>query len=77
MWVDQFCAPELARAKNGLCRKFLTRTKRAWQDGRGFRRKRIELLRWAQFARRAHLTFADHMHDFDFGAELLRLIERT
>jgi hypothetical protein len=41
--------------------------KAAWKDVRGLRREGIELLGWAQFASRAHLPFADHVHDFDSG----------
>ena len=39
----------------------------AWKDERDLRREGIELLGWAQFAPRAHLPFADHVHDFDSG----------
>jgi hypothetical protein len=35
--------------------------------GTGSRRQRIELLRWTQFARRAQLALADHVHEFDTG----------
>jgi DNA polymerase V len=31
----------------------------------GLSRKRIELLRWTQFARRAQLTLADHVHELN------------
>ena len=35
--------------------------------GTGSRRQRIEPLRWTQFARRAQLALADHVHEFDTG----------
>jgi len=35
--------------------------------GTGSRRQRMELLRWIQFARRAQLALADHVHEFDTG----------
>jgi hypothetical protein len=37
----------------------------AWEDVGDLRRKGAELLGWTQFACRAHLLFADHVHDFD------------
>ena len=63
-----------ARRPSGKCRiktaavsQILHAGEAAWKDERDLRREGIELLGWAQFAPRAHLPFADHVHDFDSG----------
>jgi hypothetical protein len=56
-----------ARAIAAVVSQILHADEAAWKDVRGLRREDIELLGWAQFASRAHLLFADHVHDFDSG----------